>query len=102
MQAARADSAALEAAARAEGGLTWYVAQMSGEAAEAMARRFSQRYPGIAVSAIRTTGQVAYERLQQELNRVHFEIVGFPWLGILLFPYEGFPWTRLFRISVTS
>jgi iron(III) transport system substrate-binding protein len=68
MQAARAESAALEAAARAEGGLTWYVAQMSGEAAEAMARRFSQRYPGIAVSAIRTTGQVAYERLQQELK----------------------------------
>jgi iron(III) transport system substrate-binding protein len=41
---------------------------MSGEAAEAMSRRFTERYPGIAVSAIRTTGQVAYERLQQELK----------------------------------
>ena len=27
-----------------------------------------RRYPGIAVSVIRTTGQVAYERLQQELK----------------------------------
>jgi len=65
---ARADPAALEAAARAEGSLTWYVAQMSGEAAEAMGRRFTQRHPGVSVSVIRTTGQVAYERLQQELK----------------------------------
>jgi iron(III) transport system substrate-binding protein len=65
---ARADLAALEAAARAEGTVTWYVAQMSGEAAEAMGRRFTKRYPGVSVSVIRTTGQVAYERLQQELK----------------------------------
>ena len=68
IRAARADPAELEAAARTEGSVTWYVAQMSGEAAEAMGRRFSQRYPGIKVSVIRTTGQVAYERLQQELK----------------------------------
>ena len=65
---ALADQSALEAAARAEGTVTWYVAQMSGEAAEAMGRRFTQLYPGITVSVIRTTGQVAYERLQQELK----------------------------------
>jgi iron(III) transport system substrate-binding protein len=65
---ARADLATLEAAARKEGSLTWYVAQMSGEAAEAMGKRFSQRYPGISVSVIRTTGQVAYERVLQELK----------------------------------
>jgi iron(III) transport system substrate-binding protein len=41
---------------------------MSGEAAEAMGHRFSRHYPGITVSVIRTTGQVAYERLQQELK----------------------------------
>jgi iron(III) transport system substrate-binding protein len=58
----------LEIAARSEGALTWYVAQMSGEAAEAIGRRFTQRYPGITVSVIRTTGQVAYERLQQDLK----------------------------------
>jgi iron(III) transport system substrate-binding protein len=65
---ARADLSALETAARSEGTVTWFVAQMSGEAAEAMGHRFTQRYPGIAVSVIRTTGQVAYERLQQELK----------------------------------
>ncbi|HEX4368597.1 MAG TPA: extracellular solute-binding protein [Rhodopila sp.] len=65
---ARADLPALETAARAEGTVTWYVAQMSGEAAEAMGHRFTRRYPGIAVSVIRTTGQVAYERLSQELK----------------------------------
>ena len=67
-RAAHADLTGLESAARAEGSVTWYVAQMSGEAAEAMGHRFTQRYPGIAVSVIRTTGQVAYERLQQELK----------------------------------
>jgi iron(III) transport system substrate-binding protein len=65
---ARADVTALQEAARKEGTLTWYVAQMSGEVAEIMGRRFTERYPGIKVVAIRTTGQVAYERLQQELK----------------------------------
>lgn len=65
---AHANLADLEAAARKEGALTWYVAQMSGPAAEAMGKRFTQRYPGIQVSVIRTTGQVAFERLTQELK----------------------------------
>ena len=64
----RADLATMETTARAEGTVNWYVAQMSGEAAESMGRRFTKRYPGVAVSVIRTTGQVAYERLQQELK----------------------------------
>jgi iron(III) transport system substrate-binding protein len=62
---ARAD---LLEAAQHEGSVTWYVAQMSGEAAEAMGRHFTERHPGVSVSVIRTTGQVAYERLQQELK----------------------------------
>ncbi len=65
---ARADMAALEAAARKEGTLTWDVAQMSGEAAEAMGKLFTKQYPGVSVSVIRTTGQVAYQRVQQELK----------------------------------
>ncbi len=65
---AGAAPAGLDTAARAEGSVTWYVAQMSGEAAEAMGRRFTARYPGVSVSVIRTTGQVAYERLRQELK----------------------------------
>jgi iron(III) transport system substrate-binding protein len=65
---AHADLTDLENAARKEGSLVWYIAQMSGEVAEAMGKRFTARYPGIAVTVIRTTGQVAYERLTQELK----------------------------------
>jgi len=48
--------------------VTWYTAQMSGEAAEDMGRIFTSRYPGISVTVIRTTGQVAYQRVLQELK----------------------------------
>src|SRR5580692_6357508 len=65
---ARAELEELVAAARKEGGLTWYVAQMSGEAAEDMGRIFARQYPGISVAVVRTTGQVAYQRVQQELK----------------------------------
>ena len=65
---ARADLDTLEAGARTETTLTWYIAQMSGEVAEAMGKRFTARYPGIKVIVIRTTGQVAFERLMQELK----------------------------------
>lgn len=64
--AARFDD--LYEAARKEGAVTWYISQMTGEVAESMGKRFSARYPGISVTAIRTTGQVAYTRLQQELR----------------------------------
>ena len=65
---ARADAVALEEAARKEGTLTWYIAQVDGETAELMGRAFTAQYPGVKVSVIRTTGQVAYERLIQDLK----------------------------------
>ncbi len=65
---AGADTSGLETAARKEGNLTWYVAQVDSETAELMGRSFTERYPGIKVSVIRTTGQVAYERLSQDLK----------------------------------
>ena len=68
MWRAHADIATLEEAARKEGSLTWYTAQMSGEAAEDMGRTFTRKYPGISVTVIRTTGQVAYQRVLQELK----------------------------------
>ena len=67
-RSAYADLAPLEQAARKDGSLTWYVAQMSGEAAEAMGHSFTAQYPGVSVSVVRTTGQVAYQRIQQELK----------------------------------
>ena len=65
---ARADLGALEEAARKEGGLTWYTAQNSGENAENIGRAFTARYPGIKVTVVRTTAQVAYERIGQEFK----------------------------------
>ncbi len=67
-RSARADTAALEAAARKEGTLTWYIAQVDGETAEVMGKAFTAQYPGVKVAVIRTTGQVAYERLLQDLK----------------------------------
>jgi iron(III) transport system substrate-binding protein len=65
---ARAETAAMEEAGRKEGSLTWYVAQVDSETAELMGRAFTQQHTGIKVSVIRTTGQVAYERLTQDLK----------------------------------
>ncbi len=65
---ARANLADLEAEARKEATVTWYIAQFDSETAERMGRAFSARYPGIRVSVIRTTGQVAYERLLQDMK----------------------------------
>ena len=64
----RADIAALAEAARKEGSVTWYIAQVDTETAEAMGRAFTAKYPGVTVAVIRTTGQVAYERLLQDLK----------------------------------
>ncbi len=65
---AKADLAALEGAARKEATLTWYVAQHDAERAEAIAKQFTADYPGIAVSVIRTTGQVAFQRLTMDIK----------------------------------
>lgn len=55
-------------AARKEGKLTWYVAQYSTKQSEDHGQRFTKRYPGVSVEVIRTTGQVAYARLMQDLR----------------------------------
>ena len=65
---AKADLAALEGAARKEATLTWYVAQLDAERAEQFAREFTKDYPGITVSVIRTTGQVAFQRLLMDIK----------------------------------
>jgi iron(III) transport system substrate-binding protein len=65
---ARADLTTIEAAARKEGTLTWYIAQVDTESAEELGRAFTRDYPGISVAVIRTTGQVAYQRLLLDLK----------------------------------
>jgi iron(III) transport system substrate-binding protein len=57
----------IDAAGR-EGSVTWYIAQVDTQTAEDMGRTFTARFPGVTVAVIRTTGQVAYERLLQDLK----------------------------------
>jgi iron(III) transport system substrate-binding protein len=65
---ARADLLQLHAAARQEASLTWYIAQLDTETAEAFGSAFTATYPGVRVDVIRTTGQVAFERLMLDLK----------------------------------
>jgi len=56
-------------AARKEGGeLTWYTAHSDDITAQALGRSFEQLYPGLKVNVLRTTAQVAYQRITQEIK----------------------------------
>jgi iron(III) transport system substrate-binding protein len=55
-------------AAKKEGGLTWYTAHSDDVTAQALGRGFEALYPGIKVSVVRTTAQVAFQRVSQELK----------------------------------
>lgn len=65
---APANEASLEADAKAEGTLTWYSAQIDAQTSESLGRTFTKRYPGVSVAVIRTTGQVAYQRLLMDIK----------------------------------
>ena len=58
----------LEDAANAEATLTWYIAQVDSQQAEAMGKAFTAEHPGIKVAVIRTTGQVAFQRLMLDIK----------------------------------
>lgn len=59
---------ALYEAAKKEGELTWYIVFLPSEEAESTARAFTARYPGVKVNVVRTTAQVAFQRLNQDLH----------------------------------
>jgi len=65
--AARADIKDLEEGAKKEGELTWYVAHYTSEGAEDLGRGFTEKY-GVKVNVVRTTAQVAYQRLLQDIK----------------------------------
>jgi iron(III) transport system substrate-binding protein len=65
---ATSGTAALEAAARGDGSLTWYIAQVDAQTAEGLGRSFSASNPGVNVGVIRTTGQVAFQRLLMDIK----------------------------------
>jgi len=58
----------LEATARNDGTLTWYIAQVDAQTAENLGRTFTRSYPGVNVGVIRTTGQVAFQRLLMDIK----------------------------------
>lgn len=55
-------------AAKREGEVTWYSGQYSAEASEAIGRGFSERYPGVRCNVVRSTSQVAFQRLSQDMR----------------------------------
>lgn len=57
-----------EAAKAGKESLTWYISHYTAETAELLGKGFQQKYPGITISVIRTTAQVAFQRLSQDLK----------------------------------
>jgi iron(III) transport system substrate-binding protein len=57
---------ALYEAAKKEKELTWYTAHYNSETAAAICQGFEKKYPGVKCNYIRTTAQVAYQRLAQD------------------------------------
>jgi iron(III) transport system substrate-binding protein len=56
-------------AAKKEGGeLTWYTAHSDDITSQALGRAFESIYPGIKINVLRTTAQVAYQRITQEIK----------------------------------
>ncbi len=48
--------------------VTWYISHYSSETTDALGRAFQEKYPGIKVNVIRTTAQVAFQRLSQDMK----------------------------------
>ncbi len=55
-----------EAAKREGGQITWYSGQYNAETSEAVGRAFAERYPGVHCNVVRSTSQVAFQRLSQD------------------------------------
>jgi len=55
-------------AAKQEGSISWYTAHSDDVTAQALGRDFEQLYPGIKASVVRTTAQVAFQRVSQEVK----------------------------------
>jgi iron(III) transport system substrate-binding protein len=53
-------------AAKREGEITWYSGQYNAETSEAVGRAFTERYPGVRCNVVRSTSQVAFQRLSQD------------------------------------
>jgi iron(III) transport system substrate-binding protein len=57
---------ALYEAAKKDKQFTWYTAHYNSETAAAVCNGFDQKYPGVKCNYVRTTAQVAFQRLAQD------------------------------------
>src|SRR5262245_58446903 len=55
-------------AAKKEGEINWYTAHSDDVTAQALGRDFEALYPGIKAQVVRTTAQVAFQRVTQEIR----------------------------------
>ena len=55
-------------AAKQEGSITWYSGILDQQICDRVGQEFSKQYPGIQFSVIKTTSQVAFQRLLQDLK----------------------------------
>ena len=60
--------AELHAKARREGELTWYSVYWPSDRSEKHGALFTKAFPGVKVNVVRSTAQVAYQRLSQDLQ----------------------------------
>src|SRR3569623_1318632 len=54
--------------AKKEGQLTWYSGILNQQICDEVGQAFTTKYPGVSVHAIKTTSQVAFQRLLQDLK----------------------------------
>ena len=55
-------------AAKKEGQLTWYSGVLNQQICDEVGQAFSKKYPGVSVHTIKTTSQVAFQRLLQDIK----------------------------------
>jgi iron(III) transport system substrate-binding protein len=63
-----ANEKTLYEAAKKEGEINWYTAHSDDVTAQALGRDFEAMYPGIKAQVVRTTAQVAFQRVTQEIR----------------------------------
>jgi len=62
------DEQQLYAAAKKEGRLTWYSGVLNQPIVESIGKAFTAKYPGIQFNGTKTTSQVAFQRVMQDIN----------------------------------
>jgi iron(III) transport system substrate-binding protein len=62
------EAALYEAAKKETGAITWYNSILDQQIDDTVTQAFAAKYPGLQVSALKTTAQVAFQRLLQDLK----------------------------------